>query len=224
MAIAVLIMAFLGAAMWLGFQKMWKSTEVGATIPLYRFEVPTSRPPPSLSPTFSQLLPTHGGICSRSLAFVTAFSGAPQLRFGDDPFTVSTAALVAQWIERYFAKVEGAGPNPVGGAIYVKSPPSLPAVGSSSNARHGHEPGGERYFAKPQYAAMGGGAATSSLRREGPRGGPGASPTGRRKPGTLAVAEPASGHDRTPSIAKPAVGRPYPGGPSGRRTRLPPWP
>jgi hypothetical protein len=27
MAIAVLIMAFLGAAMWLGFQKMWKSTE-----------------------------------------------------------------------------------------------------------------------------------------------------------------------------------------------------
>jgi hypothetical protein len=26
-AIAVLIMAFLGAAMWLGFQKMWKSTE-----------------------------------------------------------------------------------------------------------------------------------------------------------------------------------------------------
>jgi hypothetical protein len=26
-AIAVLIMAFLGAAMWVGFQKMWKSTE-----------------------------------------------------------------------------------------------------------------------------------------------------------------------------------------------------
>ncbi|HEY6530824.1 MAG TPA: hypothetical protein VIY72_00875 [Acidimicrobiales bacterium] len=26
-AIAVLIMAFLGAAMWLGFQKMWKTTE-----------------------------------------------------------------------------------------------------------------------------------------------------------------------------------------------------
>ena len=26
-AIAVLIMAFLGAAMWLGFQQMWKSTE-----------------------------------------------------------------------------------------------------------------------------------------------------------------------------------------------------
>jgi ABC-type Fe3+ transport system permease subunit len=26
-AIAVLIMAFLGAAMWIGFQKMWKSTE-----------------------------------------------------------------------------------------------------------------------------------------------------------------------------------------------------
>ena len=26
-AIAVLIMAFLGAAMWLGFQEMWKSTE-----------------------------------------------------------------------------------------------------------------------------------------------------------------------------------------------------
>ena len=26
-AIAVLIMAFLGAAMWLGFQQMWKTTE-----------------------------------------------------------------------------------------------------------------------------------------------------------------------------------------------------
>lgn len=26
-AIAVLIMAFLGAAMWVGFQKMWKNTE-----------------------------------------------------------------------------------------------------------------------------------------------------------------------------------------------------
>ena len=26
-AIAVLIMAFLGAAMWLGFQEMWKTTE-----------------------------------------------------------------------------------------------------------------------------------------------------------------------------------------------------
>ena len=26
-AIAVLIMAFLGAAMWVGFQQMWKSTE-----------------------------------------------------------------------------------------------------------------------------------------------------------------------------------------------------
>jgi len=26
-AIAVLIMAFLGAAMWVGFQKMWKTTE-----------------------------------------------------------------------------------------------------------------------------------------------------------------------------------------------------
>ena len=26
-AIAVLIMAFLGAAMWIGFQQMWKSTE-----------------------------------------------------------------------------------------------------------------------------------------------------------------------------------------------------
>jgi hypothetical protein len=26
-AIAVLIMAFLGAAMWIGFQKMWKTTE-----------------------------------------------------------------------------------------------------------------------------------------------------------------------------------------------------
>jgi hypothetical protein len=26
-AIAVLIMAFLGAAMWIGFQRMWKSTE-----------------------------------------------------------------------------------------------------------------------------------------------------------------------------------------------------
>jgi hypothetical protein len=26
-AIAVLIMAFLGAAMWVGFQRMWKSTE-----------------------------------------------------------------------------------------------------------------------------------------------------------------------------------------------------
>lgn len=26
-AIAVLIMAFLGVAMWVGFQKMWKSTE-----------------------------------------------------------------------------------------------------------------------------------------------------------------------------------------------------
>jgi hypothetical protein len=26
-AIAVLIMAFLGAAMWLGFQQMWKSTD-----------------------------------------------------------------------------------------------------------------------------------------------------------------------------------------------------
>jgi hypothetical protein len=25
--IAVLIMAFLGAAMWIGFQQMWKSTE-----------------------------------------------------------------------------------------------------------------------------------------------------------------------------------------------------
>jgi hypothetical protein len=26
-AIAVLVMAFLGAAMWIGFQRMWKSTE-----------------------------------------------------------------------------------------------------------------------------------------------------------------------------------------------------
>lgn len=31
-AIAVLIMAFLGAAMWIGFQKMWKTTETTTNI------------------------------------------------------------------------------------------------------------------------------------------------------------------------------------------------